>query len=427
MKINAVHQPQGGASGATTPQTTGKARTKPHITVLHAFHNYLSPTENWAYNLMQATPNVNRVVAARRLLPQNFFAPNTTYLPLPLYGPLSNPRKSLAIAAYNIAHRQFLKRYPAFLAKARPDIDLVHAHFGPVGYFYRRLRKLLGKPLVVSFYGRDYEHVPHVKPEWHPKYQELFQLADCFVCEGPHGAGTLAHIGCPPDKIVVNPLGVRPEHIPVLRRHKAPERLDLLQIASVTGKKGHVFALEAFIAASTSCPNATLTFVGSARAPADQSILDSLLRRVADAGLADRVKFVPGIDYARLYDFLKDFDVFIHPSVYTEDRDCEGGAPVVLLDAQATGMPVISTTHCDIPSEVIDGETGLLAPERDVGGFAAHIRRFYAMDASEYQGFCKRARKHVEEQYDIARNAVALRDIYQDVIDRAAPSKRRGR
>jgi colanic acid/amylovoran biosynthesis glycosyltransferase len=100
---------------------------------------------------------------------------------------------------------------------------------------------------------------------------------------------------------------------------------------------------------------------------------------------------------------------------------------VVLLDAQATGMPVISTTHCDIPSEVIDGETGLLAPERDVGGLAEHIRRFYAMDASEYQGFCKRARKHVEEQYDIARNAVALRDIYQDVIDRAASSQRRAR
>ena len=32
--------------------------------------------------------------------------------------------------------------------------------------------------------------------------------------------------------------------------------------------------------------------------------------------------------------------------------DCEGGAPIVLLDAQATGLPIISTKHCDIPDEV---------------------------------------------------------------------------
>ncbi len=63
------------------------------------------------------------------------------------------------------------------------------------------------------------------------------------------------------------------------------------------------------------------------------------------------------------------------PVATLKDMDCEGGAPVVLLDAQATGMPVISTTHCDIPDEVVHGETGLLSPEKDVGALAELIKK----------------------------------------------------
>ena len=65
---------------------------------------------------------------------------------------------------------------------------------------------------------------------------------------------------------------------------------------------------------------------------------------------------------------MEGYHVFIQPSCYTATRDCEGGAPLVLLNAQATGMPVITTTHCDIPDEVIHNETGLLTAERDIEG-----------------------------------------------------------
>jgi len=45
------------------------------------------------------------------------------------------------------------------------------------------------------------------------------------------------------------------------------------------------------------------------------------------------------------------------------DGDCEGGAPVSLIEASASGIPVVSTVPCDIPQEVKDGLTGRLLPE----------------------------------------------------------------
>jgi colanic acid/amylovoran biosynthesis glycosyltransferase len=122
---------------------------------------------------------------------------------------------------------------------------------------------------------------------------------------------------------------------------------------------------------------------------------------------------IPGLDFLKLHDFMRDYHVFIHPSFRTSTKDCEGGAPIVLLDAQATGMPVISTLHCDIPQEVVHGSTGLLVPERDVDGLAAAITRFYEMDQLEYDGFASKARSHVVDQFDARECAARMADIYR--------------
>ena len=54
--------------------------------------------------------------------------------------------------------------------------------------------------------------------------------------------------------------------------------------------------------------------------------------------------------------------------------DTEAGAPVAILEAQATGLPVISSYHADIPEVVVDGKSALLAPERDAETLAKHLR-----------------------------------------------------
>jgi colanic acid/amylovoran biosynthesis glycosyltransferase len=65
-----------------------------------------------------------------------------------------------------------------------------------------------------------------------------------------------------------------------------------------------------------------------------------------------------------------------NPSQWSEDGDCEGGAPVILLDAQARGLPVIATQHADIPFVVQHDVSGFLVPERDVNALKDAIIRF---------------------------------------------------
>lgn len=384
--------------------------------VVHGLDCYLPMTENWIFRLIRYVPGCRQLVVAPRFLDNDFYLPQVEYLRSPLQLPeiaVAGLRRlgQLANAVLARLYRPYVR-----LRLRHRRIAIFHSHFANNGWHYRRLAAALGARHVVSFYGWDYTHLGHVRPRWQGRIRQLFREADLLVCEGPHGAATLAGLGCPAHKIRVCKLGVETDRIPVHARGKRAGELRLLQIASFREKKGHVYTARAFIEAAADCPGASLTLVGSG----DAAILGEVRGMIASAGLADRFTMLPGIDFSRLHAFMADYHVFIHPSVHTPQMDCEGGAPVVLLDAQATGMPVIATRHCDIPSEVIEGSTGLLVDERDVHGLADAIRRFCAMEQTEYDAFAAHARAHVIGQFDARACSAALAEIYRQLAQDGA-------
>lgn len=384
-----------------------------NIKVLHIFNSYLHTTENWAFRLIDNLPDCDIVVASANFLRCNFYPGKFTYLEFPLKQ-IENPQKRLLIRSLNKLTSYVLKIYPYYIEKTCGKCDIMHSHFAPTGWRYLNLAKRLKIPHVVSFYGMDYEHLPFRQPVWKKRYKRLFKEADMFLCEGSHGAKILKKIGCPPEKIRISRLGVNVNQIPFWNRTKKPGELKLLQIAAFTRKKGHKYAIEAFTRALEDCPNMSLTFVG----PDRQGIRAELQKRIKEGPAAEKITFIDAIDFDHLYTFMKDYHVFIHPSCYTEDMDCEGGAPVVLLDAQATGMPVISTTHCDIPDEVVHGETGLLSPERDVDGLVQSISNFYEMDQDEYDRYIENATAHIKHEYNIDKNIIIIQENYDELKGR---------
>lgn len=385
------------------------------IRILNMFKEYLKNSENWSYQLLRHLPRAEIVIASKRFLPCNFHPPEFEYIQFPLRKTI-NPHRHLHLRLFNILSTLCLRFYPAHVRKMCGPCDVMHSHFAFVGWEYRRLAQQMGIPHVVSFYGYDYQQKPFLEPVWKERYRDLFNRADLFICEGGHGARMLREAGCPERKIRVNRLGVDVKAIPFVEREKRAGELHLLQIAAFTGKKGQKYALEAFEKALVDCPDMTLTFVGGE----DYSIKKELMERAKNSIAGSRVFFFDAIDYSKLYEFMKGYHVFIHPSTFTETMDCEGGAPIVLLDAQASGMPVISTLHCDIPDEVVHGETGLLSPERDGDGIAESIRAFYAMDQGDYDSFALNGRNHVARTYDIRKNSAKLRSLYDEVIREGA-------
>jgi len=381
--------------------------------VIHLFHTYLSTTENWCYNLIKNLPDSQLTIVSKNIVNEGAFPlPTADFFILPLSKDISKfpsfLKRCIGIFRY-LFFFLWIRYYLVFHAKKS---DIIHAHFSFIGWEYLILSEKTGVPLIISFYGFDYEWLPRNEPVWKDRYKILFDKASLFLTEGTVGREKLIKMGCPEEKVKVSHLGVEVSNIPFYLRKKDRNELRLVQVATFAEKKGHETTIKAFIKAIKTCPNMSLSLVGKD----PEGIRSSLQKIIRDSGIEDRIEFIDWIDFAKLHEFLKDFQVFIHPSKYSESGDSEGGAPIVLLDAQATGMPVLSTTHCDIPGEVINGVTGILVEENDVDGLAKGIKTFYEMDKAQYHSYCKNARKHVEDNFDAVKCAIGLKKIYDYVI-----------
>ena len=382
------------------------------LTVVHCVGEYLPVTENWTYQLIKHQVGIEKYVASGHFMECPFYLDDTRYLRRRkiLIGTQDNSHYFVN-RLFNAIYRKLRQGYSSYVCEQLKEVnvDIVHSHFATVGWHYQNLATRLEALHVVSFYGMDYEHIVHTMPEWKARYDSLFQSADAFICEGSHGASTLKKLGCPEDKISVAKLGVDIALIPFHTREKNENELKLLQVASFREKKGHADCITAFAEALRNYPNMSLTLIGNG----DVDLRKKIHGMATQLGISDNVHFLPGIDLALLHETMKSYHVFIQPSRHTLDKDCEGGAPIVLLDAQATGMPIISTLHCDIPDEVVHGKTGILCGESETQKMSEAIGVFYKMPQESYSVFSANARKHVENTYDIRSNANIIVDLYR--------------
>lgn len=376
------------------------------LRVLHAFNLYGNPSEIWGFRLLESleATGVRQGVVTAQYWPGNFPEKPWPVHRLPVisdYHPSSIARRQLSF---------LLTPYALKAIAAKGNYHLLHAHFGTAGWRFAPFAKGLRIPLVVSFYGTDYQAVPARRPVWRRRYQALFQQAACVLAEGPHGAGLLHAMGCPEEKIRMQRLGVLPGAEPI-HRHKQPGRLRLVQVASFVDKKGQEDTIRAFALALPDCPGATLTLAGDGNSA--RHALQQLARNLGVG--AHQVTFRDFVPYDNLRTFLSEFDAFIHPSRKASDLDSEGGIPTILFEAMAAGLPVISTRHCDIPQVVLHSRTGLLAPERDAEALSHYIRTCYQMPEEALNPFRQAARKHILQNFDIRTSGQSLASLYRDI------------
>lgn len=385
----------------------------PELTILHCFDTYLHSTMNWAYQLIKNTPDTVVHIAAPTIVRNEFTDPAFKFHYSPWQWDRDSDEWQVGIAQQMIARagRSWYWSH-VFQKIATQSPLLVHAHFATAGCAVMHQAKQAKLPLVVSFYGFDYEMLPLQKPAYRQAYRTLFDIAKAVLCEGAHSAAVLQNAGCPPEKVQILRLGIPVENIPFLRRTKIPGRLNLLQAATFVEKKGHIFTLQAFQKALHDCPGLTLTLVGE---PHDPKVVQAVRRFITAQQLTDKVEILPFVDPDRFHTFLQQYDVFIHPSCRASNADTEGGAPVVLLQAQAVGLPVISTFHGDIPEVVLYGNTGVLCREKEVEELAAAIRFFYRMSPEAYASYSRQAHTHVIENYSVHRSGRNLRELYQQL------------
>jgi glycosyltransferase involved in cell wall biosynthesis len=143
-------------------------------------------------------------------------------------------------------------------------------------------------------------------------------------------------------------------------------------------------------------------------------LADEFRQRAADLGITGRVQFLGLVPQDRIPRLLAAADVAAVPSV----RDDEGnvdGLPNVVMEALASGTPLVATPAGGIAQVVTDGDTGLVVPERDAFALAKAIEALLA-DRDRRASMGRRARALVEHRYTWAQVAAAFDAIY----DRAA-------
>jgi colanic acid/amylovoran biosynthesis glycosyltransferase len=277
------------------------------------------------------------------------------------------------------------------------------------------MKQLLDVPLVTTFYGKDISQLPRDKPKWRSRYKTLFEEGDLFLVEGPHLGKQLEEYGCPSRKIKVHHLGVETDRYPFKpRRKEADEPLRVLMAGRFVEKKGFPDGLRAFAEFLERGGRGVMAIIGDANdSKSSQSLKNNLLRIVNERGISENVDFRGLVPHEQLRQAYYDHHVIMSPSREAVSGDNEGGAPVILIEAQATGMPVISTYHCDIPEVVRNGRTGRLVRESDVAGLSDALREF--SETGQVREFGKRAGKHVRGEYAASKCGHEKDEIYFNV------------
>ena len=227
----------------------------------------------------------------------------------------------------------------------------------------------------------------------------------------------LVSLGCPAEKVFVQRLGIEADELSFqLRDPDLDGTVRILAAGTFTEKKGLVYALEAFAHVSQKHRHIYLTIFGDARPnrPEEQAVKRELFDIVKRYHLTERVSFTGYQPHPVLVKAYYEHHLLISPSVHAQDGDNEGGSPVTITEAMATGMPVLSTWHCDIPEVVLDGVTGFLVPERDVEALTERLD--FLVTHPEIWGPLGRAgRAHVETKFNARNQGQSLGKRYDSL------------
>jgi colanic acid/amylovoran biosynthesis glycosyltransferase len=309
-------------------------------------------------------------------------------------------------------------RFPVRVAK-RIGARVLHSHFGPEGFRELPIARAAGLKHVVTFYGYDVTRLPAASPVWRERYRELFRRVDLVLCEGPHMRAELVKLGCPEHKARVQHLGADLTKIDFRPRRWTPGQvLRLLIAGSFREKKGFPYAIRALGILRQRQPelNFEVAVIGDAgKVPGEQTEKREIERAIAESGLQDRVHLLGYRSYAQLLDEAYRCHVYLAPSVRANDGDTEGGAPVTIVELAASGMPIISTTHCDIPNVLRGKAASFLAPERDVHALAERMVSLFAAP-SEWSALVQDTRSDIERRFDAEGLGKELGRIYAGLV-----------
>jgi glycosyltransferase involved in cell wall biosynthesis len=283
--------------------------------------------------------------------------------------------------------------------------EAVLAEFGPTGVNVVEALQPQDFPLIVHFHGFD-AYTQSVLEKHRLAYQKLFAAAAAVVAVSRDMVQQLTALGVPHTKLFYNPCGVDTTLFTGASPGSSP--LVFISVGRFVDKKAPHLTLMAFKKVVEDYPDAKLVMIG------DGPLWEACKQLTNALDITDKVAF-PGVrPHAEIVAAMRTARGFVQHSLKTSDGNSEG-TPVTVLEAGATGLPVVSTRHAGIEDVVIHGETGFLADEGDVEAMATYmIELARSPDIAAALG--KRAQKHICDNFSMDRSIGELWKVIEGAM-----------
>jgi len=270
------------------------------------------------------------------------------------------------------------------------------------------LKRYLKLPLVTTFRGLDiYGYSSN--PIYRNQLKRLFAEGDLFLPVSKKLAERAISLGCPENKIIVLYGGIDLDKFKyIASRPKDKNKINILMCGRFVEKKGFAYGIKAFAQSLNRHKNISLRIIGSG------PLKRNLIKLVKNLGIERFVTFEGDKNHQEVAKALQEADIFMMSYVTARDGSQEG-IPNVLKEAQATGLPTLSTHHAGVPEVVLDGETGFLAEEKDVESLSQKLNLLIGNQKLRAD-FGKRGRKWAEERFDVVTQTRKLEDNYKKLI-----------
>jgi glycosyltransferase involved in cell wall biosynthesis len=297
----------------------------------------------------------------------------------------------------------------------RESPSLLHAHFGIEAVTAWPLARALGLPMVVTLHGydinisREWWEAGHAGPAMRHYPLQLLKLATHprihFIAVSEAIRRRAIVFGFPENKITVEYIGVdtskyAPMGAPLLERERR-----ILFVGRLVEKKGCEYLIRAFAKVRKVVPRASLVIIGDGPR-------GDRLRELAQE-LEVSVQFRGALSSSEVRHELAFARVLCLPSVTAANGDAEGFG-MVLLEAQASGVPVVTSALGGAQEGIREGVTGYAVPERDVELLTARLITVLTNDAVAAR-LASAGPRFVADNFDLVRCTQKLETAYDNM------------
>lgn len=304
--------------------------------------------------------------------------------------------------------------YSLWMIKKR-HFDVIHAHWSlPQGLVGILCKKLFKVPCITTIHGSDMYGLKF--PLLRLLNAKVIKYSD--VCTANSKA--TARVACETygtKNIEIIPVGVddtfffkRTRNADAIKRELGIDGRVVLFIGRLIDLKGVDYLIKATPEVLKRCPDINVLLVGSGPQK------EYLMNLSKDLGVENRVVFIDKVPQDEILKFYAIASVFVLPSIVNARGETEG-LGVVLLEAMASGVPVIGSNVGGIPDIITDGETGLLARQKDHNDLAKKIVILLS-DEELRKNVTENALRCVKRNFSWEVIADRFVRIYEDLIGR---------